>query len=354
MESLIYAQKHTLNLDILDKLSTPTTVTRDLEFYIEADAKVKVAVIECSYYDSIVPTRQVLDRIIDISNAVVFKSVEGYGTIINLMHDYDLPNMYYFIGFVPNFELKQATWEFDSYWLGNTVSNYTEGYDSYITDSRYNNSADKPYKFDVLYGQSKAHRTFTRDYLKDDLRFLQAPFLKSSSCYHDCMDDRDNIFWEDDIKPRQDGRVDFMGKTMNLSQTIPFKVYNESLYSLVCETWTDNEYSFYTEKIAKPMVVGRLFIPVTGQYFLHNMRGLGFRTFHGIIDESFDEISDHKTRWAAAIEEAKKLCDKDPVDVLNKARPIIGYNRNKLLNFKHNFFKLEGFVKKVVNEKLGL
>ena len=46
----------------------------------------------------------------------------------------------------------------------------------------------------------------------------------------------------------------YLGKLVSLSQIIPVDIYNSTAYSVVCETNYDNHYSFYTEKIVKPII----------------------------------------------------------------------------------------------------
>jgi hypothetical protein len=83
---------------------------------------------------------------------------------------------------------------------------------------------------------------------------------------------------------------------MSLSQVIPLSIYNQTAYSVVAETNYDNNYIFNTEKIVKPILARRLFLVVSGQHYLRNLRSLGFKTFDGIIDETYDTIADFEQR----------------------------------------------------------
>jgi hypothetical protein len=48
--------------------------------------------------------------------------------------------------------------------------------------------------------------------------------------------------------------VDYYGHNMSVSQIIPMNVYNQTAYSVVAETcWQDN-FAFFTEKTAKPIM----------------------------------------------------------------------------------------------------
>jgi hypothetical protein len=121
---------------------------------------------------------------------------------------------------------------------------------------------------------------------------------------------------------------------MHISQVLPLKIYNKTAYSIVMETWADNRYSFFTEKIAKPILGRRLFVVISGQHFLRNLRQLGFKTFDGIIDESYDSIQESTTRWAKAIEQTKWLCQQPQEKILSQIAPIVIHNFAVLSNLR--------------------
>jgi len=125
--------------------------------------------------------------------------------------------------------------------------------------------------------------------------------------------------------------VKFNGQVMSLSQVIPFSIYNQTAYSVVAETNYDNHYSFYTEKIVKPILSERLFIVFSGQHYLRNLRSLGFRTFDGILDETYDTIEDYDLRFKLACEQIKYLCDQNQETVLEQIRPITEHNKSVML-----------------------
>ena len=79
------------------------------------------------------------------------------------------------------------------------------------------------------------------------------------------------------------------------------------------------------------MIARRLFIAFTGYKFLHNLRALGFQTFDGIIDESYDlEIDDNK-RYTMAFEQVKYLCTQEQDVVYRKIKSIVDHNYNLLM-----------------------
>ena len=101
--------------------------------------------------------------------------------------------------------------------------------------------------------------------------------------------------------------VNYKGLEARLSNIIPVEVYNNTAYSIVAETDTENSFSFFTEKIAKPLLTKRLFIVFSGYKYLENLRKLGFKTFDGIIDESYDLIENTEDRFQAICNEVTRI-----------------------------------------------
>ena len=118
---------------------------------------------------------------------------------------------------------------------------------------------------------------------------------------------------------------------MSLSQVIPFSVYNQTAYTVVAETNYDNHYSFYTEKIVKPILAERLFVVFSSRHYLRNLRSLGFRTFDGIIDETYDDIEDYDLRFKSACEQIEYLISQPQEDILARIRPITEHNKRVML-----------------------
>jgi hypothetical protein len=118
---------------------------------------------------------------------------------------------------------------------------------------------------------------------------------------------------------------------MSLSQVIPFSIYNQTAYTVVAETNYDNHYSFYTEKIVKPILAERLFVAFSGQHYLRNLRSLGFKTFDRIIDETYDSVEDCDLRFKLACEQIQYLINQPQEEILDKIRPITEHNKQIML-----------------------
>jgi hypothetical protein len=174
----------------------------------------------------------------------------------------------------------------------------------------------KPRYFDALLGSPKPHRDFVHNAVLGNNLTEQiiAPYggdWKTNEFYA-----KDYFVWEPDCVPQQQiiGTADWVsyhGHQCHLSQVMPLKVYNDTAYTIIAETDCDNTLSFYSEKTAKAMIARRLFVAFSGYKFLENLRKLGFQTFDGVIDESYDlELNDVR-RFNMAFQQVKKLSQMD-------------------------------------------
>lgn len=118
--------------------------------------------------------------------------------------------------------------------------------------------------------------------------------------------------------------------TGNRSCFLPWRIYNRSFYSLVAETTHDR--LFFTEKTAKPLLAGRLFLLFAAPGSLKALKKLGFQTFSELIDESYDDIVDHDRRWKSVLDQAKELSKYDRRKVQEKIQPILEHNYQQFMS----------------------
>ena len=193
----------------------------------------------------------------------------------------------------------------------------------------------KPYYFDALLGLPRPHRTWLRDQIRSqclDKIFLIyywssfASIEESGFVWPQGAEIKNKSSWERGFFTNN--HVEYHGVDTWLSLIVPIEVYNQSAYSIVTETSTHNDYSFYTEKIVKPILAKRLFVCFSGVNYLKNLRALGFKTFDGIIDESYDQEVDHEIRFKKAFDQILYLCNQDQSSVLDCVKPIAEHNYN--------------------------
>ena len=106
--------------------------------------------------------------------------------------------------------------------------------------------------------------------------------------------------------------------------------YVDTYFSVVTETVLEYPYSFRTEKIAKVLAMGHPWICATSCGFYRDLRNLGFKTFHPVIDESFDQIDDTQARMDRVYEVIDDLCQQDLSGFLDACRDICKYNQQHL------------------------
>ena len=189
---------------------------------------------------------------------------------------------------------------------------------------------DRPKRFDCLLGANKPHRD-------------QVEQLYKSSAYQDqfiysYFKDRVNQgIWSRNVDRAKTTthrvRADPLdGRFVSISYLLPVEIYNETFYSIVAETLYTNHYSQFTEKTAKPIVAGRPFVVFTGQYYLRNLRTLGFKTFGAVIDESYDAVEDDTERFAQAWQQVELLCQLDPASVMQELQSVVSHNQQHFLS----------------------
>ena len=196
----------------------------------------------------------------------------------------------------------------------------------------------KPRVFDILLGWEKPHRQKIYDYVLENklthrvtLTYLQDRSLPLQQQLPDSW------IWPEIIIPKDKvsntiTQVNYKNNQVALSQIISTDIYNQSSYTVVAETNYDNHYSFYTEKIVKPILAERLFIVFGGQHYLRNLRRLGFKTFDGIIDETYDSVEDSDQRFALALAQMHALIDQPQKEILEKIKPITEHNKQVMLS----------------------
>jgi hypothetical protein len=186
---------------------------------------------------------------------------------------------------------------------------------SLLKDLRYD--IPKPKVFDCLLGSERTNRNWLEQ------KIIEIGF-QDQMIYSYFRDDPAQGIWA----PRPTG---FAGDWPN-DKFIPVDIYNDSYYSIVAESSCCNEFSFYTEKTAKPILAKRPFVYFAHKGYLRNLKKLGFRTFDSVLDESYDEVDDDDQRWNIAWQTVETLAQQDPVVVLTELEDVLQHNFDVLMN----------------------
>lgn len=108
--------------------------------------------------------------------------------------------------------------------------------------------------------------------------------------------------------------------------------YNLCGLEIVLETLFDDNRWHLTEKTLRPIAVGKPFILMATPGSLQYLRKYGFETFDGLINESYDLITDSVQRMQAVVAEMKRISDLDArvkKDLYIKLQQIAQRNRRR-------------------------
>ena len=121
--------------------------------------------------------------------------------------------------------------------------------------------------------------------------------------------------------------------------------YSTSGIEIILETLFDDSRNHLTEKTLRPIACGRPFILAGTPGSLEYLRSYGFKTFNGLIDETYDTIADPAERLTCIVNEMKRISNLSKHDkkiLWTELYKISGYN-------KCRFFSNE-FHNDIVNE----
>jgi hypothetical protein len=332
---------------ITGRTSNEWTYYHDAELFKSARGK-RIACFQIPYpWDPII--EQQINDIYDSADNILIIGSELHAKTIEFVKKFDLKKITYFLcGYLHWKMLNSEVYKFLD-WFTTSTFFYKSVKPSILY--QLNPYEHKPLMFDALLGRKKPHRDLAYNFIKEN-NMLDKGVVTYINDYRAQLTDNDSDTWRWEADGINDlgfqiknieftvDTVEYYGYNMSLSQIIPINIYNETAYSLVCETNFDNQFVFLTEKTVKPILARRLFITLGNQYYLAALRRLGFRTFHGIIDESYDTIEDHTERHIAALEQLKWLCEQDQTKIIEQIKEITDHNYNLMMtNDWYNLFR---------------
>ena len=330
----IYAETDTCEWKLKNLPANSTRIYRDLNKFLAVESNQKSAVLHLPYpMGDSYQLHDRLNQLIKHCHYVAILMSELHPSTVEFFRLHQHPKIKYFISGIVDYCSADHWMD----WLHRTT-------DFYKKNPQVLDQID-PYQvktktFDILLGRNKPHRTFVYDFINNNDLNDQVimTYLKGSDTISLQEQDTNGWIWEDAglELPDQDFTwtvtpIRYQGQGMSLSQVIPLSIYNQTAYSIVAETNYDNNYSFFTEKIVKPILARRLFLVVSGQHYLHNLRSLGFKTFDGIVDETYDSIEDNNLRFKSVCEQITYLINQPQEEILAKVKPITEHNKRIML-----------------------
>ena len=245
---------------------------------------------------------------------------------------------------------KFVTWQ---RWFQNLVDHY-----SVPEIAQYIDSVDpyqpRQYDFDVLLGSQRPYRDQFYEWITGtpgiSSRCFMTYFHKDITSF---LQEPGAVPVASPFSGHTGAKVRFLNKVMNHSEVPPVSIYKDCAYSIVTETAALSNWNFYTEKVAKPLAFKRLFIVAGGQHYLQFLRESGFRTFDGIINESYDLEPDDSRRYQMAFNELVSLTQQPQQEIFEKIQPIVEHNRRVL--FETNWHQtMSRQVRAILTAKLNL
>ena len=218
---------------------------------------------------------------------------------------------------------------------------------------KINNKIKKEKIFDALLGRSKPHRIFIYEKLSEH-QMLHSCFVNitkdSRANYGLSYRSLDlNEYEDNNLIPYLHNDNNYSKDLKNLengttiSQHIPFKIYENSWYSIVAETnWFLS--TFFSEKTAKCILAKRIFVFFGSQGQLALLKKYGYKTFDSIIDETYDDIKDDTERWSRAFDQVLLLSKMDPVLIYKSLKDVLEHNYAVLMNQEYRFDQLKNFL----------
>lgn len=105
--------------------------------------------------------------------------------------------------------------------------------------------------------------------------------------------------------------------------------YQNSMIEVVLETLFDDQRNHLTEKTLRPIACGQPFILASTAGSLQYLRDYGFKTFNGLIDESYDDIQDPGQRLQCIIHEMQRISNlptQQKQQLTHDLQPICNHN----------------------------
>lgn len=218
---------------------------------------------------------------------------------------------------------------------------------------------DRPYAFECLLGARREHRDFAMLSLQQSNLLEQGIVTYRDLFVGHWIDQTPErvarLFGNTKLKypyvsPHLDSAWEVKSQMdHSVSGLVPWEIYNRTWFSVVCETLgkdRDADRVFLSaEKIAKCLQARRLFVVFAIRGFLQHYRDWGFETFGDVLDESYDTEPDDIVRWGKAFEQVQWLCSQDLSALLEKLKPRLDHNHNRLYEFdQEKTQELQNFV----------
>ena len=201
-----------------------------------------------------------------------------------------------------------------------------------MADYEQNFTVNRPYKFLLLNGRARPHRTqllakladildqgiwTNLDHAAGPVHLLDRKYECDHAVGNNAIPDTGLVKYQ--LFDNRWGEV-YLNEPL----------YQDTYFSIVTETVFEYPHSFRTEKIWKPIAIGHPWIAVANTGFYRALHQLGFQSFGTLIDESFDLIENNADRLSRISEVVRDLCQQDLASFLKECYNICKYNQQHL------------------------
>jgi hypothetical protein len=203
-------------------------------------------------------------------------------------------------------------------------------------------STHKPYMFDALLGARRPHRDFVMLSMQKHSLLLEKSIVNYRDVFYSgtVIDNQTQqmhdyfpeikLDWPY-VSPNLDPSWEVKSTIeKNISPYVPWNIYRNTWYSIICETGFTGDGFFLTEKTTKALVAQRAFVMFAPCQFLKTLRSFGFETFGSVLDEDYDEESCDIIRYQKAWAQVLSLTQQDPIQVYKKLQPVLQHNHRRL------------------------
>ena len=227
----------------------------NLDKFIVSERRIKFSTFHVPFTNEITWVDRLYKTLNCADHVFVFCS-ELHQHTVNQLISLDLPKISIFIcGFI-NHEFKSAKIYRWMDWFTTTTDFYKE-VEPNLLQKKLKFDLLKPKFFDILLGCKRVHRDFVYNFINDN-KLNDKVIMTYYQKWNVDLRETDHIFETDGLEFLPESnythtvhQVLYYNRKTNLSQVIPFTIYNESYYSIVAETNAVNEFNFYTEKVDK-------------------------------------------------------------------------------------------------------
>ena len=260
------------------------------------------------------------------NNKIIFHTWDHTGFLV-------YPN-YKFAGFenILGEYYNSNNWIITTSCKNNFFKNHFQNFDNFLqfiqlgsaSDFHLINHNNKTRDFLFLNGKAHPHRIeLAKEMIKHRLLDNSVWSFNDDNVAHTKIEEqyewpiyRNNIF---------DGYSDF-------SRMVYPPQYNDTRCSIIAETLDDDNIPFISEKTAKAIMAGHIFVILSGRHFLKSLHDLGFKTFSSVFDESYDEAETRSGRIYRIINTLKYIKECDTTKLYNDTKEIREHNRRLIMN----------------------